>query len=374
MRNDDVISTFELRVQLMRYLLIYLILISSVVVGSETPVSTDVVRLNSVKSMSKVASRVVARDTLIVSSKIDERVSQIRVAVGDRVNKGDLLVLLEDENIALRIGKLEIKNTYLSSLVELLSKQEAVRVRQVERANKLNTRDFMTRDATELAELNLIETRTDLAKARYELAETKLALSDARKRIRNISISADTSGRILNMLVSVGQYIERGDDLLQILPDDGLELEAELRADIFKRLKIGQFIKADLEGKQIDLKLRALLAEENQRTGARYARFSFAKNLTKEMLVGQVVELELPSLQMVDALTVPKDAIVFTPGGPVVVLVVDGKAKPTSVVLGSGVEDQIIIEKGLSAGDVIVVEGQENLRKGQGVSIIKGYR
>ena len=100
-------------------------------------------------------------------------------------------------------------------------------------------------------------------------------------------------------------------------------------------------------------------------------RFGFGQSPGEGLLIGQVVELNLPSRGLSEVLTIHKDTIMPTPRGSRVVLVVDGKAKPTYVTLGRGVNDRIVVERGISVGDVLVVQGQDGLRKDQSVRIVE---
>ena len=43
-----------------------------------------------------------------------------------------------------------------------------------------------------------------------------------------------------------------------------------------------------------------------------------------------------------------------------------------SIELGAGVGDRIVVIQGVTAGEVVVTQGQEGLRKGQQVSVVGG--
>ena len=81
--------------------------------------------------------------------------------------------------------------------------------------------------------------------------------------------------------------------------------------------------------------------------------------------------------QIADALLVPKDAIVL--GGPTpMVFVVDAagkgglaKARPVSVQLGAAWEGYLQVKGELKAGESVVVQGNERLRPGQDVVIVR---
>ena len=51
-------------------------------------------------------------------------------------------------------------------------------------------------------------------------------------------------------------------------------------------------------------------------------------------------------------------------------VIVDGKAEPRRVELGAGFGDRIVVTQGIEAGELVVTQGQDGLRKGQDVSIV----
>jgi len=65
-----------------------------------------------------------------------------------------------------------------------------------------------------------------------------------------------------------------------------------------------------------------------------------------------------------DAVIVPEAAIVPTVEGAYVLRVVDGKAKRTDVTIGRRMAGEVEIVDGLSAGETVIVAGQQKARDG----------
>lgn len=79
------------------------------------------------------------------------------------------------------------------------------------------------------------------------------------------------------------------------------------------------------------------------------------------------VSFNLPSL---NALTIPRTALVGSLKTPQVYLVKQGKAKLQDLVIGPEIGLNLIILQGLETGDQVVFSGQDNLRDGIAVKII----
>ena len=171
---------------------------------------------------------------------------------------------------------LKARKTYLTAHLALLEqRKKIVREQQLARAESLNTRDLLTRDVTEQAELNVIQTESDLVKTRYELDEVNIQITDVERQLRQTRITAETAGRVITINVTEGQYVKPGDQLFRLLPDLGIEIEAEVRPEAYNSMSIGQIISGTLRHASYDLKVRALIAEQNQRTGSRLIRLQF---------------------------------------------------------------------------------------------------
>jgi len=355
----------------MRLLLLASLLCASLASARETPVVVDTARIDSVIQSTSLTARVVATETVLVPADTEETVRQVNARIGDRVTKGDLIATLESQNVRLEVQSLEARQSYLEESLALFIEQERLRTAQVERATSLNTRDLLTRDAQEQAELNLMTTRANRVRTAFELKDVELDLADARKRLAQTNVYAPSSGRILSVSAQSGGYVRKGETLFEILPDGALELDAEIRVDAYESLSVGQVLTASLRGQLVDVSVRALLAEENQRTGARTVRFAFTDAPPANLVVGEAARLELPVGDGDSQVTVAKDAVMPVAGGHRIVVIEDGKAAPRSVRLGPGLPGRIAILEGVEAGDQVVVQGQEGLRPGQAVVIVE---
>lgn len=89
-------------------------------------------------------------------------------------------------------------------------------------------------------------------------------------------------------------------------------------------------------------------------------------NPDRALLPGMFVRARLPRLSLPNAIAVPRQAVVRNPQGGAVVNVVgkDGKVTPRPVTTGDEQNGTIVIQKGLSAGETVIVEGQDRVQPG----------
>ena len=349
----------------------FFLTVSSWTMAKTVPVYVDRAIIAAVNSITVVTGRVVIAQNLVASAEVSETVEEVKVRVGDRVNKGDLLARFSTDDIQSELDSLKAREVYLQSIRDLLIARQKLREDQLSRAKTLNTRDLLTRDAMDQAQINLIQTQSDLVKAEFEHMDVRLSIENAQRRKDRTSVLAKYSGRVVSVAASEGRYTKLGDQLFEILPDRGIELEVEVRAEAYDALQVGQIVSTQLRGQQTDLKVRALLPEQNQRTGSRVVRLSITKLPTNGLVIGESVEVRLPTGPLEKRVTISKNAVIPGKKGHRVVLVVDGKAEPRRIELGVGLGDRIAVMKGLNESDLVVTQGQEGLRKGQDVRVVR---
>jgi hypothetical protein len=89
----------------------------------------------------------------------------------------------------------------------------------------------------------------------------------------------------------------------------------------------------------------------------------------ESLLGGGTVNAEVITATRPEALVVPEQSVVLRPAGKVVYVVADGRARQRPVETGYRRDGLVEIERGLSAGDVVAVEGAGFLTDGAPVTV-----
>ena len=87
--------------------------------------------------------------------------------------------------------------------------------------------------------------------------------------------------------------------------------------------------------------------------------------------VGQTLRVSIPTADSHNVLAVPRDALVFRPSGHSIFIIdADNQAQQIRVTIGVGQGEYIEVRGAVSAGDKVVIRGNERLRPGQVVNIM----
>ncbi|WP_165943465.1 efflux RND transporter periplasmic adaptor subunit [Roseicella aquatilis] len=89
----------------------------------------------------------------------------------------------------------------------------------------------------------------------------------------------------------------------------------------------------------------------------------------RELIDGQFVTVYVEGAEPVQAIVIPRAAVLQDQGGNYV-LVVDAekKAQRRNVTLGQAIREQVVIESGLQGGETVIAEGLQRVRPGQEVN------
>jgi membrane fusion protein (multidrug efflux system) len=213
------------------------------------------------------------------------------------------------------------------------------------------------------------------------LASARGAVERAQINLGYTRVVANESGRIGATLVPQGRLVGKG-EATHLATIDRLEpvyvnfTMADRDAMVFKRaMSAGEIREADggskarvflPDGSQYDQlgKLDFTESRVDPNTGTISLR-AVMPNPGTNLLPGMYVRVEFISAQRPDTVLIPQKAVIKTPTGHIAwVITKDGKAERRDLVVGTWLRDDWIIEKGLGAGEAVVVEGHQKLQPG----------
>ncbi|MEO8849587.1 MAG: efflux RND transporter periplasmic adaptor subunit [Casimicrobiaceae bacterium] len=282
-------------------------------------------------------------ESVILRPEVAGRISAILFREGQPVVKGTVLVRLDP-------------------VVNLAEVQQA-------RANETLAKSKFNR-AVDLAKQNFISGQAkDEAENNLKVAEASLALAEA--HFAKTEIRAPFSGVIGLRLVSVGDYVKEGADMVNVEAIDPLKVDFRVPETFFRQVQNGQALSIALDsfpGKTFEGHVIAVnpLIDAAGRSVVIRAQ---VKNNDSRLRPGMFARVRLVTQDVQDALVIPEQAVVPEGDEQYVFRVLDGKAVRTRVQTGQRRDAKVEIVKGLGADDVVVIAGQIKLRDGVPVEI-----
>src|SRR5688572_22820176 len=156
------------------------------------PVEVALAARSEIASVQWVPGTVMARDDARIASEQAGRVASI-VEVGDRVAKGAVVAMLDDESLELAMRESESALRRLDSELEYQG-------RQVERLERLKSK-------SSVAETQLDEAQSRRDMLVHDRARAAIVLAQVQRRLREATIRAPFSGIVAERMAQLGEYI-----------------------------------------------------------------------------------------------------------------------------------------------------------------------
>lgn len=334
-------------------------------------VGVDEVRMEAMVQTMAVIGRLVSVQTGVVASRIEGAVAEIKVDVGVRVKKGDVLAILvsdrfewERELKSAEVG--ENKAKLANTMAQLALARQGLR--RLERLRKSVAFPQARYEDKKLDVTRYISTVNE-AKAKLKRAQANLKLAEL--DLKYSKIRAPYDGVVTIRHTIAGAFLKEGQKVVTLVNDARIEVEADVPSSRIGGLIPGVTVRMRLEDQTWHTaKVRAVVPDENTRTRTRVVRFVPRFNgTTMRLATNQTAILQLPIGAERQVVTVHKDALISSRGNPTVFVVVKRRVQARRIQIGESVGGRFEVLSGLEPGEVVVIRGNERLRDGRRIRI-----
>ena len=321
-----------------------------------------------------IIGRLVARQSGIVASQVRGAVVEMRVDVGDRVERGQTIAVLADGRMKAARDRATASVARFRGVVAAAEAEYMKKRGELQRLNRLRKSAAFSRARYEDLERDVQARRGALADRRGQLQEAQVLLRQAKLDLADTRIKAPFPGVVTEKHIDIGTYLNIGARVVSILNDTDLEVEAEVPSDRLNGLSTGALVALTLDdGSRHRATVRAVVPTENVRTRTRPVRFTPNFGKTRMRLAAdQSVTVLIPVGGGRQVATVHKDAVVRGGADAFVFVVKDNLARRVKVELGDGMGQRFVVFEGVKPGQKVVIRGNETLGRGGPVRIRGG--
>jgi len=296
---------------------------------------------------------------IVISPEVDGIVTSLFIEDGKYVKKGDVLAVINETDYALDLQRAQatvkqaeatLANTKMEyGRKQILLKEELVTKQQFD--------DVSTR---------MVIAENDLGKA-------KATLELAKQRHIKTRILSPATGAVKDKRITSGAFARASVPICSIIVINPLKLNFTVGEKDVSRIKSGQEVSFYVDAypsREFKAKVSSIYSSLDDRTRALTVE-ALAPNGDNVLKAGFFAQVKLYTDAEKNALLIPSTAIVYDES-KTRVFVLDGDiAKEKQISTGDTYGDMIEVKSGLSAGEKIVVVGQNNLAEGVKVNILK---
>ncbi len=251
---------------------------------------------------------------------------------------------------------------------EALLKRAEINVRQLE-SQLRRQRELQGSSLVSEFELEQTEANRDLAISDANITRVRIRQID--DQIRRADARAPFTGVVINRMHREGEDVARGEVLAQLTDIRNMEVRAFVPLKHLPRTVVGDTIQVFTTDAEVEGTIRALVPTGDVRSQTFEARIDLPVSSRAGWTVGQLVSVAVPIRARESAITVPRDALVLRHNGAFVFRITqENVAEQIAVELGDSAGDVIAVRGTLQPGDRVAVRGAENLNEGATVKVM----
>jgi len=313
-------------------------------IPTTVPVAAQSVERGDISSFLRLNAVLAAESEVDVYSRTVGRVKSIDVEEGRTVRSGDVIARLEDDEPTLSVRKVTTaRDANKSSL---------------ERIDQLFRQNMVSQDAYD--------------QARLALDNSELLLQEAELLLTYTTIRAPISGIVSMRNISIGDRVDVSRPLFRIVDRSRLKFDVWLSESDLVKINMGDkgtVSSSITPEKQYKARLIMISPVVDPTYGKIKATFELLSPYG-DLKPGQFVELLLTLETHTNVLQLPKKALIFEAGKPVVYITKDSLAFRRQVEIGLETATVAEITSGVLEGDLVIVDGHSTIRDSSKVKLL----
>ncbi|HXI30881.1 MAG TPA: efflux RND transporter periplasmic adaptor subunit [Vicinamibacterales bacterium] len=363
-------------------------------------VKLEVVKQERVARSVDLVGTLAAVDQVTISSEADGKVSRILADLGDRVQAGQPLVLVDREKQQYNLDqqKAALARTlaqygapdpeHLPDIEKTPDVQKAnADLRQAkqayDRTNELFKRALVPQQMLDDAGATLQSKQAgyDLSlqnaknlRASIQASEASMRLAD--RQLRDTEIRAPFDGYVEKRLVNLGELVKTQMPVMSIVRVDPLKVVAEIPEKMAPWIRDGQQVEMHVDAypdKAFAGKVSRISPAVNTATRA-FPFEALAPNKDGLLKPGTFARVHIESGKMDDVLTLPYAVLQYRYGVNRVFVVEGDKLVAHELKIGERIGDRVEILSGVSPGDRVAANDIDKLTDGMKVTIAGGKK
>jgi membrane fusion protein (multidrug efflux system) len=306
------------------------------------PAEVIKVQPQELKSTINAIGSLKANHSVVLSPEVSGRIVEVGFEDGTSVNKGTALFKLDDRTQKAQLNEARARVK--------LSNTEFKRIKRI----------YSQKAASE----------TDLDSAAANLSINQAQAEFAEAQLEKLTIRAPFKGMIGLHNISIGEYVNAGQELVKLVELNTLKFDFSLPETYLSKVKLNQNIEIATPAFPDNIYTGTITAispaiDEQSRS---FTVRAIIQNEKLDLRPGLFASAILEVGKNKAALLVPEQALIPQGQQYFVMKVVDGKVVQTAVTIGQRRKAEVELTSGIAIDDVVIIAGQIKLQPGAPVT------
>lgn len=336
-------------------------------------VTTMTVKKRVMERKLAISGTLVARDEIAIGTALgNQRIREVLVEEGDRVEKGQVMIRLETDILMTQLHDTEARVARATASVAEKEVQRAEAEASFRRTEKLRASGVANQQQYDERQMAFLSADHALKALRAELTQAEAQAEEAQAQLDRAEIRAPEAGIVSERAAQIGA-VAGGDPLLKLMRNGEVELAAEVAEADLPAISAGQEVSVMLNGieRRFSGMVRLIAPKVDPRSRLGIVRVALPQDPV--IRPGLFAKGEL-MIERRDVDAIAETAVLYQePGNRPYVYVVDGDARVARRFVDPGLrrDGYVEIRSGLTPGETVVKGAAAFLDEGDRVTPVK---
>ncbi len=339
---------------------------------SGTPVETTVAKKGDIASVAAISGKLEALHEVNVVAKVTGKVKEITSEVGQSINKGDTIFVIDDSDIKAQLDQAQAALTMAEANYRQNKERYENAKKDLERGELLYQQGAISEQALE--QMRAGASDAGLAVLEAQLAQARASYDMVLRQYKECWVTSPIDGVVAYINAGIGETVSPGAPVAVVVDMSGVVLEGSIGESLINHVEQqGSIdIRIPSAGEQpFTGAIKEISPAADARTGL-FGLKILIDNPDSVIKPGMFAEADLIKDSREDVVHIPSAAVMAKNGDRYVYIVEDGKAVYREIAAGIGGDGVIEIISGVKEGEEVIVRGQNYLSDGEAVRVVRG--
>ncbi len=367
----------------MKRFLTLLLIIAFALTGCSSAKDTDVteeesyiaVEVETLKPMelfieNVMTAKAYADKDVYVVPLVAGKVEKINVSVGDRVQKDQVLFVMDKDDISKQVNQAKAAYDSAKAGYDVSAAQIQAAKDSFEKIKKLYEEGAIPE--TQYDQAKLAASDESLQAAKMGVEQARVAYENAASMLDNAAVKAPIAGVIAGVNIVEGEYATSSNPPITIVDSDSITIEFGIPGSMVNKIKKGDSVAVEIgdAGYKQENVINSVSSSADLMTNLYKVDIVLDNDGT--IKPGMFAKVYLNTDRIESALAVKTEAVKERDGKKYVFVAGEDSASEKEVTTGLDTGTYVEISSGLSAGDRIIVKGQDYINEGSKIKVVRG--